>query len=161
MNFHVRHAEPDDAASIADLLRSIPWFTRIAAEPAESTRVNVLSELNRCLADDSHSVSVAETDTGAVIGYVSVHWLPYLMHPGPEGYLSELFIHESARGQGVGSKLLDVVVQEAKARGCYRLMLINMKARESYQREFYKKQGWEERPDAANFVYMLSPEKAR
>jgi len=57
-----------------------------------------------------------------------------------------------------GNSLLNRVVEEAWARGCYRLMLINIRTRESYQRDFYKKLGWEERPDAANFVYMLQAE---
>jgi hypothetical protein len=44
---------------------------------------------------------------------------------------------------------------EAQERGCSRLMLINLRKRESYQRRFYQKQGWEEREEAANFVYHL------
>jgi GNAT superfamily N-acetyltransferase len=100
-------------------------------------------------------VYVAETEEGEIAGYAAVHWLPYLLLLGPEGYVSELFIRESDRGQGIGTQLLEVVKQEAEARGCARLMLLNMHERESYRRGFYKKQGWEERPDAANFVYPL------
>jgi hypothetical protein len=44
---------------------------------------------------------------------------------------------------------------EARQRGCFRLSLINMRRRESYQRRYYEKAGWEERPEAANFVYFL------
>ena len=92
---------------------------------------------------------------GAVLGYVAVHWVPYLIHTGPEGYISELFIRESARGQGIGARLLETVEAEAIRRGCTRLMLLNMRQRESYQREFYSKHGWEERPQAANFMKKI------
>jgi hypothetical protein len=34
--------------------------------------------------------------------------------------------------------------------------VVNMRHRESYKLGFYRKCGWEERPDAANFVYKLS-----
>jgi len=102
--------------------------------------------------DDSHTVYVAEDSAGAVVGYAAVHWLPYMLLAGPEGYVSELFIQESARGKGAGTKLLEVIEAEAKERGCSRLMLLNLRQRESYQREFYKKHGWEERPGVANFV---------
>ena len=34
-------------------------------------------------------------------------------------------------------------------------MLINLRKRESYQRQFYAKQGWDERVDAANFILPL------
>jgi GNAT superfamily N-acetyltransferase len=48
--------------------------------------------------------------------------------------------------------LLEVIEAEAKERGCSRLMLLNLRQRESYRREFYKKHGWEERPGVANFI---------
>ncbi|MFN6466398.1 MAG: hypothetical protein RMZ41_031910 [Nostoc sp. DedVER02] len=35
-------------------------------------------------------------------------------------------------------------------------MLLNHKERESYQREFYRKQGWVERETVANFIYLDS-----
>ena len=108
-----------------------------------------------CLADDSHSVLVAEGAKGVVLGYVAIHWLPYLMLPGPEGYVSELFVAESARGAGLGSKLLEAMKDMAIGRGCSRLMLVNRKTRESYKRGFYRKLSWEERQEFANFVLSL------
>ena len=62
---------------------------------------------------------------------------------------------EEARGQGIGSRLLEAVKAEAKRRGCSRLQLVNFRQRESYQRGFYAKAGWEERPDGASFVLYL------
>ncbi len=70
--------------------------------------------------------------------------------------MSELFIRESARGQGIGARLLAAIKTEAKSRGCARLALINSRSRESYQRCFYKKLGWQEREAMANFVYIMS-----
>jgi GNAT superfamily N-acetyltransferase len=105
--------------------------------------------------DASHSVYVAETAQGELAGYLSVHWLPYLFLPGPEGYISELFVRPEARGQGIGSRLLEAAREEAEARGCTRLSLLNMRNRESYLRGFYGQHGWEERPDAANFILRL------
>ncbi|NJR65920.1 MAG: GNAT family N-acetyltransferase [Leptolyngbyaceae cyanobacterium CRU_2_3] len=73
----------------------------------------------------------------------------------PEGYVSELFVHESVRGQGIGTQLLEAVKAEAESRGCSRLLLVNSRSRDSYKRKFYEKQGWQEREDMANFVYRL------
>lgn len=89
------------------------------------------------------------------MGYTAVHWLPYLILSGPEGYVSELFVAEAARGMGVGKALLTAVKRTAAARGCSRLQLLNMRNRESYQRRFYEKDGWQEREQAANFVYPI------
>jgi len=122
--------------------------------PAETER-RLAEHLRLCLSDDSHAVLVTESPEGAILGYVAVHWLPYLMLAGPEGYVSELFVSESARGAGLGTKLLEAVKDMAISRGCSRLMLVNRKTRESYQRGFYRKLGWEEREEFANFVLNL------
>jgi GNAT superfamily N-acetyltransferase len=155
MEFTIRKANPEDASALAALIRGLGMFAHISAEGPEATSVRVARHLALCLADDSHSVYVAVNE-GEITGYVSVHWLPYLILSGPEGYISELFIAESARGQGVGAQLLEVAEAEARQRGCSRLMLLNMRQRESYQRGFYAKHGWEERPDAANFLRRLT-----
>lgn len=75
---------------------------------------------------------------------------------GPEGYLSELFLRDDARGQGIGRQLLKIIEAEARTSGCQRLSLMNLRTRESYQRQFYLKAGWHERSEAANFVLTLS-----
>ena len=155
MGIKIRKAQPGDARGIAAILRGLEFITRFDAEPIEATAQRVAHHLGLCHADDSHTVYVAETEGGEIAGYAAVHWLPYLLLLGPEGYVSELFIREAERGQGIGTRLLETVKKEAKARGCARLMLLNIQERESYRRGFYKKQGWEERPDAANFVYRL------
>jgi GNAT superfamily N-acetyltransferase len=84
-----------------------------------------------------------------------VHYLPYFFLPGPEGYVSELFISAEARGQGIGTALLEQVIAEARRRGCARLSLINSRTRESYQRKFYEQHGWNERIEIAVFVLPL------
>ncbi len=155
MQINIRLAALTDAVAIADLLRGLYMFARLQAEPPEDTRRFVAAQLARCMADDSHAVYVAEDETGTLTGYASVHWLPYLIHTGPEGYVSELFVGAAYHRQGIGSALLDAVMAAARQRGCSRLSLLNMRGRESYLRGFYKQHGWEERADAANFVLTL------
>jgi GNAT superfamily N-acetyltransferase len=151
----IRKASFADGPAIADLLRSLGLFARIQAEAPQATQERVLRQLTLGTADDSHLVLVAEAPDGAIVGYGAVHWLPYLILTGPEGYVSELFVRDSFRGQGIGSQLLGAIKAEALGRGCARLMLLNMRQRESYQRQFYVKQGWTERPEAANFILQL------
>ncbi|MFZ6027018.1 MAG: GNAT family N-acetyltransferase [Chloroflexota bacterium] len=155
MESTIRQAVAGDAPALAALIRDLEMFTSIEAESRETTCERVTRHLALCLADDSHTVYVAEDGGGQIAGYVSVHWLPYLILAGPEGYVSELFIAGHARGRGIGAKLLDAAEDEARRRGCARLMLLNMRQRESYRRGFYAKHGWEERPDAANFIRKL------
>lgn len=155
----IRKATSGDAAGLADLILGLEWFGRyFEGLSLEAARAQVDRHLGLCLGDEnSHTVFVAQDAGSQLIAYAAVHWLPYLFLPGPEGYISELFVTTDARGQGVGRRLLEAVMEEAKAHGCSRLSLINMRGRESYQRGFYHKQGWNERADAANFVVKLEP----
>jgi GNAT superfamily N-acetyltransferase len=156
MERQITKIKVQDALQLAELLRDIGWFESFKSEPIEAASQRVRLHIEQCLADNSHSVLVAETSSGQIVGYGSVHWLPYLFLEGPEGLVSELFVRESARGQGVGRELLRNIETEARARGCARLSLINLRNRESYMRQFYVKAGWEERPEAANFIYRIS-----
>jgi GNAT superfamily N-acetyltransferase len=155
MEMQIRKITAQDAPQIAQLLKEIGWFESFKSDSIEAARERVSLHIEQCRADNSHSAFVAETPDDQIVGYGSVHWLPYLFLRGPEGYVSELFVRESARGQGIGRQLLKTIETEAKARGCVRLSLINLRNRESYLRQFYIKAGWEERPEAANFIYRI------
>ncbi len=155
MDVMIRKASREDAPGISAILRELGWFSQFTQEPVLDSEKRVCDMLALDQKDDSHSVFVAEGDDSRIMGYTSVHWLPYLLLPGPEGYVSELFICEADRGKGIGTLLLEAVASEAHKRGCCRLMLINMRKRESYHREFYIKKGWIEREGAANFILEL------
>jgi len=154
LNAVVRKAGTDDATALTEVLRSVDYFTQLIELPFEEACAVVARALQRDLARDDHLVLLAEDADGRILGYCAVHWLPYLFFEGSEGYISELFIHESVRGRGVGAQLLEAVKAEARQRGCMRLSLLNGRQRDSYRREFYKKNGWRER-DMANFVFDL------
>jgi GNAT superfamily N-acetyltransferase len=151
-----RRVVHEDAPALAELLLDIGWFAALNDKPIETATAQVERQIAQCLHDNSHSIYVAESSARPVAGYTSVHWLPYLFMTGPEGYVSELFVHSSARGHGLGTDLLQAVEAEARVRGCSRLSLINLRNRESYLRKFYIKAGWEERVNAANFIYRIA-----
>ncbi|MDR3576979.1 MAG: GNAT family N-acetyltransferase [Anaerolineaceae bacterium] len=152
---NVRKAGPDDVTALTEVIRSVEYFTHLIDVPFKDARATVARALQRDLTcNNDHLVLLAEDAEGRILGYCAVHWLPYLFFDGLEGYVSELFIHESARGRGVGAQLLEAVKAEARQRGCMRLSLLNGRQRDSYRREFYKKKGWRER-DMANFVFDL------
>jgi len=81
--------------------------------------------------------------------------MPSLFHTKPEGYISELFVHESARGFGAVRQILDEILNEARMKDCYRLLVLNNRKRDSYKRRFYQKCGWYERKEMANFVKII------
>jgi GNAT superfamily N-acetyltransferase len=150
----IRCARLADAGAIAELWRALGWFAHINEEPKAATEARIGRHLELCFADDSHLVLVAENSDGAFLGFVSVHWLPYLFLSGPEGYITELFVVESERGKGIGRMLLSEVGVRARERGCSRLQLVTGRDRDSYK--VYHKLGWKERPELADFVLHLT-----
>jgi GNAT superfamily N-acetyltransferase len=151
----IRLARAADAAGIAATLRDLGWFAHIEEEPVEETKRRVVEQLSLCAANADHTVLVAEAEAGQIAGYLAAHWFPNLMKGG-DGYISELFIREEARGKGLGGRFLAAIEEEGRRRGCTRLMLFNRKERESYQRGFYPSHGWEERDDTALFNRWLT-----
>ncbi|MFZ5645111.1 MAG: GNAT family N-acetyltransferase [Bacillota bacterium] len=154
----IRPATISDAKPIASILKEVSWFEHINQETFEDTETRIIDFLKMIIGDKqgyNHTVMVACKNDGRVVGYVAVHWLPYLFLPAPEGYISELFVKESERKYGIGRMLLKEVEGVARERGCSRLMLINGRNRESYRQNFYKKLDWEERLNVANFIFIL------
>jgi N-acetylglutamate synthase-like GNAT family acetyltransferase len=149
-NIRIREARREDASAIATILRTLGWVERIKNETAVTTEQHVAHMLELAAQEDCNTVLVAEQNNGTVVGYLAAHWFPNLMR-GLDGYVSELFVHPDATGQGAGSSLIEAVRGYAVKRGCTRIFLMNRRIRESYQRGFYAKHGWEELRDGAFF----------
>lgn len=138
----------------------IPRFARLIAglEVAEWTKGRSSPEIEAVLAgryaakSASSTILISSTPEGDISGYGSVHWMPNFILPGMEGYVSELFVSAPYRGQGIGDRILKEIENQAVAKGCCRLSLLNLKDRESYRRGFYRKRNWEERANAANLI---------
>lgn len=150
----IREPEAGDIPALAELLASL----EAASWTRGMDRIEVERVLSACLRGKTAGVylRVAEAE-GKLAGYASAHWLPNLILGGPEGYVSELFVAPADRGRGIGGALLEDLEAEARARGCVRLSLLNLRERESYRRGFYAKRGWTERPGAANLIKRLEP----
>ena len=154
MSIEIRAARVEDADDMARILREIGWSERRNALNVEEVS-RPIEELIRHVNKDqeSHMVIVAVDDGGRVVGFTSVHWVPFIMLGSFEGYISDVFVSPMASGKGAGRLLVQKVIEEGKKRGCMRLMVTNGKDKPSYKRGFYKKLGWTERPKVANFVY--------
>jgi len=156
MTCTIRPATVTDLAELAELVGEFEMYFFGSMNPKADIVARVRERLETILGSDMNFLLTAWDETGALCGYAAVDVLPSLVLPGPEAYLAELIVGERWRGSGVGSELLDAVESEAAKRGCCRLMLITSRERETYERDFYKKQGWTERPEIANFIRILS-----
>lgn len=81
-------------------------------------------------------------ENGQEVGRAYLYLIYNDLHPGvPYGLLEDVFVNESERGKGTGTKLVQAVIEEAKARGCYKLVATSRNERESVH-ELYKKLGF-------------------
>lgn len=153
---HIRPARPSDAAGISELLHGIGWFKAYEDRSVAQNTEAIQSLLISAHAEPERSLLlVAEDAQQRLNGYCAIHWLPVAVLQGWEGYVSELFIAERARGLGLGQQLLDAATEAARARDCLRIWLVNNRERPSYARGFYSQQGWSEQAEMARFVLPL------
>ncbi len=155
----IREATLEDAGGIDTILRAIGWYERINKEMPAYTQSQVVQRLVQCQQEGTHTILVAELADGTIAGYSVVHWFPALSR-GIDGYVSELFVHPSMSGRGIGTLLLDMIKEQASRRGCARLILMNRRDRESYRRGFYASHGWEELREGAFFTLTLLESKS-
>lgn len=150
----IRPATASDADALAAVIHGLGGFRAFEGAGEDQVRAAVRANLAATLAGGRSTVLVAEDDAG-VFAWAQVHWLHDLFMPGPEGYLTELFVDTAHQGRGVGTELHDLLVAEARRRGAYRMTLLNGTHRDSYARGYYAKLGWEERDGMASFALWL------
>lgn len=97
---------------------------------------------------------VVECD-GRPLGYALLVRRVSVCYENAPVWLEELAVSPEARGQGIGSILLEHCERYALEIGADQLVLTNRRSRESYQRSFYAKRGYKEL-DSAVFVKRLA-----
>lgn len=85
---------------------------------------------------------VIEKD-GKTAGRAYLYLIYNDLHKEPYGFLEDVFVEEEFRSKGVGGELVKAVIDEAKVRGCYKLVGTSRNSR-SEVHEFYKKLGFED-----------------
>jgi GNAT superfamily N-acetyltransferase len=90
---------------------------------------------------------------GVVIATAAVIVVPNLGHDGtPYALVENVVVDEAARGQRHGEQLLSYIIDEARAAGCYKVVLTSRKHRKDAHR-FYQRLGFE--ATSEGFRYTL------
>ena len=88
---------------------------------------------------------------GKEVGRAFLYILHNDLHKEPFGYLEDVYVDENFRREGICTKLLNEVIEEAKKRECYKIVATSRYIREDvhklYERLGFKKQGIEFRLD--------------
>ncbi|MFA6486689.1 MAG: GNAT family N-acetyltransferase [Candidatus Magasanikbacteria bacterium] len=70
----------------------------------------------------SQAIKITAVENDQVIGRASLYLIYNDLHAEPYGLLEDVFVEEHARGQGLGTKLTETIIAEAKERGCHKLI---------------------------------------
>ena len=118
---------PDDYQQVHDLWSSIEKGVHVG-------RSDTPAEIQKKMQRDPDLFLVAECENriiGSVIGG----------YDGRRGLIYHLAVHESFRGQGIGSQLMDEVEGRLRAKGCLKCYLLVIE--DNHEAEiYYQNRGW-------------------
>jgi GNAT superfamily N-acetyltransferase len=129
----IRAPRPTDSAAIASLMGQLGYPAWPEEIPAR------LKEL--ALDAKTSAVWVAELD-GQAVGIATAKQFPAIHQSTPVVWLTALVVAESARGRGVGTRLVNEAEEWAREQGARKIALTSALHRDEAH-DFYKRLGYE------------------
>src|SRR3989338_9401748 len=71
---------------------------------------------------ESRAIKIIAMEDGKVIGRAFLYIISNVLHKNPYGLMEDVFVDEAYRGKGIGTELVKMLIEEAKNRGCYKLI---------------------------------------
>jgi GNAT superfamily N-acetyltransferase len=132
----IRHAQPGDAAVLAQLMCELGYETK---------RTEMETRLRLILLDPAYKTFVAVMD-GCVCGMIGTLAYPSYEHDDPSGRILALVTLSAARRRGIGRALIATAEKDFAQRGVTRVALDARFTREDahqfYESLSYERNGW-------------------
>ena len=154
MSLTIRPGERKDVSVIAELIRGLAQYERLADEVTMTE-----AKLEHALfGERRYAETLIAEDGGRAVGFALFfhNFSTFLAQPGI--YLEDLFVVPEHRASGVGRELLQALARTAVERGCGRMEWAVLDWNESAIR-FYERLG--AKPNADWTVYRLTGEPLR
>ena len=132
---NIRPLQASDADVVSKLLTTLGYA---------GTQPFIHSRIAQLLAHPDAELLVA-THGDAVVGLISLHFIPQLALAGDFCRISYFCVDETTRGTGIGTALESYTAELAKARGCDRIE-VHCHSRRVDAHRFYRRQGYIESP---------------
>ncbi|MGR3810742.1 N-acetyltransferase family protein [Jiulongibacter sp. NS-SX5] len=134
LEYHIREITKSDLESLFALFKE---FTEFEKRPEA-----LKNSLGR-MQDEADLLKgfVVENDAKKLVGYVT-HYEAYHTWSGKALHLDDLYLKPECRGKGLGSQLIQKVIDLARAQGCYKVKWMVSHWNEP-AKEFYRKLGAE------------------
>lgn len=142
MGMIIRKATSSDLSGIYQLVKELAIY-----EKEEHAVTATLDDYKKAYEDDLFGAHVAEIE-GKIIG-MTLYYMTFSTWKGNMLYLEDFYVTETFRSEGVGQKLFDSYLNEAKSRGCkmvkWEILDWNEKAIKFYERNgaTIEKQWWD------------------
>lgn len=108
-------------------------------------------QLNKETRKDCYAIKITATEDDKEIGRARLYILYNDLHAEPFGLIEDVFVEEKYRGSGVGTKLVQGLIEESKKIGCYKLIATVRNSKEEacawYEKFGFKNYGVEFRMD--------------
>ena len=109
----LRKAEPADFEKILGMIKELAEF--------EKSSDQFTNTVERMTAEkDFFNCFMIETPEREAVGHV-VYYYCYYTWTGKALYMDDLYIKPEYRGQGIGSRVLDRIINLAKETGCHKI----------------------------------------
>jgi len=105
------------------------------------------------LIDANHCDVVVARQNSKIIGSAILLYLPIPAYGKPYAFLEGLVVDKNYRKKGVGTALLNKLIELAREKGCYKIVgtsrFESEEVHKFYEKSGFKKWGWEFRMDLA------------
>lgn len=114
MDIVFRPALAHDVDSIAVL--AAQW--RNLLQHSALTDAQLVTNISRALADSDTDLLIALSEASGPLGFVQLRYRYSLWSGRTDAYVEDIFVTEQARGNSVGTRLMELAVERAVARDC-------------------------------------------
>ena len=108
-------------------------------------------EIVKSIDRQSYAVKISLEEGGQVVGWVFLYIKFQDRHIEPYGYLENLFVEPAFQKRGLGTRLINLAIAEAKERGCYKIIGTSkhhkIDVHRWYEKHGFKKYGYAFRLD--------------
>jgi len=119
----IRKATIEDENEVFELIHQLMSGSYPAEKSVKSQKgINTYREILKN--EEAGTVIVAEED-GKLVGVITLSYPLAIRCGGIYTCIEEFIVHESMRGKGVGGRLLQATIDEARLRGCDELQVNN------------------------------------
>ena len=91
----------------------------------------------------AESLKLVLAEKGKEIARVWLYFIRNDLHSKPYALIEDLFVQEEYRGKSFGTKMMTAAMEEARRKGCYKILATSRHEREAVH-NLYRKLGFKE-----------------